>query len=338
MNVLIIGGTRFVGRHIAQAFTERGHGVTLFNRGSNPGVHEDLDQVHGDRATDLPRLDGRAWDAVIDTSCYTPNVAEISARYFAGRAKRYVFISTISVYDHAHTQGPDENAPLLELPQEANPAEFDEERYGALKALCEQTVRRHFGERVTVLRPGLVAGPFDPTDRFTYWPVRFDEGGEVVTPLPQSRLQYIDARDLAQFVVSAVENGIDGTFNVVTQAGAVTFGDLCNACMSAAAPEDAIAVPLTDEFLGQHDVRPWSELPLWIPAASEYGSIASADSSRAAAAGLHVRPIADTVRDTLAWARGAEKRPGALKAGMAPEREAELLAAAAATGVLDSLR
>jgi 2'-hydroxyisoflavone reductase len=338
MNVLIIGGTRFVGRHIAQTFTERGHRVTLFNRGSNAGVHADLEQVHGDRASDLPRLDGRSWDAVIDTSCYTPNLADISARYFSGRAKRYVFISTISVYDHAGTHGPDENAPVLELPEDANPEEFSEERYGALKVLCEQTVRRHFGERVTVLRPGLVAGPFDPTDRFTYWPVRFDAGGYVVTPLPQSRLQYIDARDLAQFAVNAAENGVDGTFNVVTSAGSVTFGDLCEACMSAAAPEDALAAALSDEFLGKHDVRPWSELPLWIPAASEYGSIASADSSRAAAAGLQVRPIADTVRDTLAWARSAEKRPGALKAGMAPEREAALLAAAAATGVLDTLR
>jgi 2'-hydroxyisoflavone reductase len=338
MNVLVIGGTRFVGRHIAQAFVERGHHVTLFNRGSNASVHDNLEQVHGDRSSDLPRLDGRTWDAVIDTSCYTPNVAEISARYFSTRARRYVFVSTISVYDHARTQGPDENAPVLELPEGANPNEFNEERYGALKVLCEESVRRDFGDRVTVLRPGLVAGPFDPTDRFTYWPVRFDEGGEVATPLPQSRLQYIDARDLAQFAVRAVENAIDGTFNVVTPAGSRTFNDLCQACMSEASAEDALAVPLSDEFLGQHDVRPWSELPLWIPEASEYGSIASADSARAAAVGLEIRPIADTVRDTLAWARSAEKRPGALKAGMAPEREAQLLADAAATGALDMLR
>lgn len=332
MNILILGGTRFVGRHIAEMLTARGHRVTLFNRGNNPDVHRDLEQIHGDRATDLDRLHGRMWQAVIDTSGYTPNVVDASARYFKDRVQRYVFVSTISVYDHEKTAGPDEDSPVLELPEGEDPSEYRDERYGALKVLCERDVLRRFGKKATILRPGLVAGPFDPTDRFTYWPLRFDEGGEVVTPLEQSAVQYIDVRDLAAFAVRAVENDVSGTFNCVTPRGSITFGDLCRACMHEAAAEDALMVALSDEFLAEQEVRPWSELPLWIPAASEYAGIANASSERALAAGLHVRSVAETVRDTLAWARTAEKRPGALKAGLAPEREGALLEVARLAG------
>lgn len=339
MNILIIGGTRFVGRHIAQAFAARGHGVTLFNRGSEPSVHADLEQVHGDRASDLARLDGRTWDTVVDMCGYTPNVVETSAKYFADKARQYVFVSSISVYDHAHTGGPAEDAPLLQFPKDADPSEYSDERYGALKALCEARVRDAFGDRAAVIRPGLVAGPFDPTDRFTYWPVRFDEGGEVLAPPRSSRLQYIDARDLAAFAVNLAELQMGGTYNCATLAGSVNFGDLFDACLAQASAEDACVVEVSDEFLASQNVRPWSELPLWIPAASEYAGIANADSSRAAAAGLGFRPLQETVADTLAWARTAEKRPGGLKAGLAPEREAELLAAAGAVGdALDRLR
>lgn len=332
MNVLIIGGTRFVGRHIADALVAHGHGVTLFNRGTNAPVHEELEQIHGDRAGDLQRLEGRAFDAVVDTSGYTPGIVGTAVHYFKDRTKRYVFISTVSVYDHERTQGPAEDAPLMQLPEGADPNAYAEERYGALKVLCEQAVLDGFGERATILRPGLVAGPYDPTDRFTYWPVRFDEGGEVLAPAARSRAQYIDARDLAAFTAHVIETDTGGIFNCVTPRGSVTFGELCEACMHEASAEDAAVVAVPDEFLGEHDVRPWSELPLWIPAASEYASIANADSSRALAAGLTIRPLHDTVRDTLAWARAAEKRPGALKAGLAPEREAELLEAARASG------
>jgi 2'-hydroxyisoflavone reductase len=328
MNVLILGGTKFVGRHIALAFVRAGHQVTLFNRGSNPDVLAELEQIHGDRDGDLQRLDGRTWDAVIDTSAYTPNVVERSCAYFAERTKRYVFISTVSVYDHTKTAGPDEDAPLLGLPEDADTSTFSVEQYGGLKVLCEQIAQRCFGDRLTILRPGLVAGPFDHTDRFTYWPVRFDEGGEVLAPLPQHPIQYIDARDLAEFAVHVVEAGVSGTFNCVTPRGSVNFGDLCEACMHEAAPEDASVVAMPDEFFAQHEVAPWSELPLWIPAATEFASIGHADSSRALAAGLRIRSVGETVRDTLAWARTAEKRPGALQAGMTPEREAELLSAA----------
>jgi 2'-hydroxyisoflavone reductase len=328
MEVLIIGGTRFVGRHIADALAARGHRITLFNRGTNADVHANLKQVHGDRATDLHRLGDGRWDAVIDTSCYTPNIMETSAGYFGERTKRYVFISTISVYDHGATDGPGEDAAVMQLPAEADPAAFNIEYYGALKVLCEQAVQRAFGDRTTILRPGLVAGPFDPTDRFTYWPVRFDEGGEVIAPLASSRVQYVDVRDLANFAVHVCEHDVAGVFNCVTPRGSVTFGDLCQACMHEAAPEDASVVEVSDEFLAEHQVEPWSELPLWIPAASEYAGITNADSRRALNAGMTIRPMHETARDTLAWARIAEKHPGGLDAGLSPEREAELLAAA----------
>lgn len=339
MNVLIIGGTRFVGRHIAAAFIERGHSVTLFNRGSDPSVHADLEQVHGDRSSDLSRLDGRTWDAVIDVCGYTPNIVEASANYFRERTSHYVFVSSISVYDHAGTDGPAEDAAVLEFPKDADSSVYSDERYGALKVLCERQVYRAFGDSAAVMRPGLVAGPFDPTDRFTYWPVRFDAGGDVLAPERTCRVQYIDARDLANFTVNLSELQMGGTYNCTTPAGSLNFGDLCDACLAHASAEDAYVVEMPDEFLGAHKVQPWSELPLWIPAASEYASISNADSSRAVAAGLSVRSLSETVADTLAWARTAEKRLGALKAGLSPEREGELLAAAGpASGPLDRLR
>lgn len=328
MKVLLLGGTRFVGRHIADALAARRHEVTLFNRGSNPSVHADLEQIHGDRATDLQRLDGRSWDTVIDTSGYTPDVVAAAARYFAKRTQRYIFVSTISVYDHERTSGPDEDSPLMQFPEGADPSVYSDERYGALKALCEAQVKETFGDRAAIVRPGLVAGPFDPTDRFTYWPVRFDDGGDVLAPPPASRVQFIDARDLAAFIAGLAEGAVAGAYNCVTPRGSLTFADLFDACLAEASAEDANVVAMPDEFFAIHDVRPWTELPLWIPSASDLAGIASADSGRAAAAGLRIRPLRETVRDTLAWARVAEKRPGALKAGLSPEREAELLAAA----------
>ncbi|HLI96081.1 MAG TPA: hypothetical protein VKT72_08345, partial [Candidatus Baltobacteraceae bacterium] len=191
-------------------------------------------------------------------------------------------------------------------------------------------VRRVFGDRAVVLRPGLIVGPFDHTDRFTYWPVRFDEGGDVLAPPAQTRVRYIDARDLAAFVAHLVERSGSGTFNCVTPPGSVTFGAIAEACMSEASAEDAQAVWVSEEFLALHDVQPWSELPLWIPESSTFGRLNNVDSSRALAAGLAIRSLHETVRDTLAWARTAEKRLGALAAGLSPEREAELLTEARA--------
>jgi 2'-hydroxyisoflavone reductase len=322
MNVLIVGGTRFVGRHMAAAFVERGHHVTLFNRGTDPSVHADLEQIHGDRISDLRRLDGRTWDAVVDACGYTPDVVETSAAYFRDRTARYVFVSTISVYDHDCKEAPDEDAPLFRLPAGADSSQQSSEHYGALKALCENAVRAAYGH-ATIVRPGLVAGPHDPTDRFTYWPLRFDRGGTLLAPPSERCIQYIDARDLAAFVVNLVERNVEGTYNCVTPPGALTFADLYRACAHEAAAEDAQTVEASDEFLEQHGVQHWTDLPLWLP--KQWEHMVQVGSSRAVAAGLRTRPLAETVREVLAWAREAGRHTGALESGLSPAREAELL-------------
>lgn len=323
MNILLLGGTRFVGRHIAEALQGRSHAVTLFNRGSHPDVHADLRQIHGDRKSGFSQLDGMTWDAVVDTSAYTPDVVELSARYFEPYVKRYLFVSTISVYDDSKTSGPDEDAPVLELPEGADPTAFDVQYYGALKILCERKAREILDERVTVVRPGLVAGPHDPTDRFTYWPLRFEAGGRILAAPRQSRIQYIDVRDLAAFCAELMEKDDSGTYNCVTPVGALTFGDLYRAC-SQVVGDAADVIEPGEAFLKAHNVEPWSDLPLWIPQDDPSCNVTNTDPSRALSRGLRIRSIAQTVRDVLQWARGAGKHFGALAAGLSPEREAEL--------------
>lgn len=328
LNVLILGGSRFVGRHITYALLANGHRVTHFNRGiSNPHVRSDVETIQGDRTTDLGRLGDRKWDAVIDTSGYTPDVVERSARYFADRAAHYVFISTISVYDPQQTNGPDEDSPLSTLPPDASRTKMVPETYGALKVLCEEILRSTFRQRVAILRPSLVAGPDDPTDRFTYWPVRVASGGQILAPVAATEpLQYIDARDLAEFAVHVLEHRDSGTYNCVTPRSSSQFGDLLDACVRVA--HSSASITWADaQFLSEHDVAPWAELPLWIPDGNPHRSITNADSSRALVRGLRIRPLIETVRDTLTWARAAGKQLGSLQAGLAPERERALLSA-----------
>jgi 2'-hydroxyisoflavone reductase len=327
MNVLIIGGTRFVGRHIVDALIERGHRVTLFNRGvSNASAFEDVEQVHGDRARDLHLLDGRTWDVVVDACGYTPDVVEQSARYFAERTARYIFISTISVYDfNAATARIDEDSKLAVLPAGADRSTVTPESYGPLKVLCEEVVRSTYRHRASIVRPGLVAGPHDPTDRFTYWPVRMEAGGTVLAPeSAEHPVQYIDARDLAHFTVRLLESADSGTYNAVTPPGAVTFGELLEACGRAAASGVRIQW-VNGGFLEAHGVQPWADLPMWIPAGSQFAAHLSVSGARALVRGLQPRSVAETVRDTLAWAKLTGRRMGELKAGLSPAREAELL-------------
>jgi 2'-hydroxyisoflavone reductase len=326
MNILIIGGTRFVGRHLTRAFLARGHSVTHFNRGiTAPPPGSDVPTVHGDRMHHLDRLGPRAWDAVIDTSGYTPDVVQTSTRYFAELAARYVFISTISVYDENRTSGPDEDAPLHTLPEHADRTVLNYEYYGALKALCENVVVSTYRHRATILRPGLIAGPDDPTDRFTYWPLRVYAAREVLAPVsPQEPVQYIDARDLAAFAVRTVEASDGGTYNCVTPRDSLHFGDLLAACSRAAHSRPTFSF-VEAEFLREHHVDPWSDMPLWIPQGDPHRGITSANSARALVHGLIIRSLTETVRDTLDWARAAGKRMGTLQAGLSPEREEQLL-------------
>ncbi len=324
--VLVLGGTRFVGRHIVDALVAAGARVTLFNRGrSDPSPRGDVENVRGDRSHDLDALREKRFDAVIDTCGYTPDVVRSSARFFQSRANRYIFVSSVSVYDleRIGSDRVDEDAPLLGLPAGVDPTVRSDEHYGALKNLCESEVREAFGEHAVILRPGLVAGPHDPTDRFTYWPLRIAAGGDVLAPPPDRNIQYVDVRDVALFAATIVRDEIGGTYNVVAPPDAYTFGDLIGEC--ARVSEGHPKTRWTEEsFLIEHGVRPWSELPLWIARSDPAAALLRATPERAVARGLQCMPLSYTVRDTFAWASNARSLD-ALQAGLSRAREKELL-------------
>jgi 2'-hydroxyisoflavone reductase len=330
MRLLVLGGTVFLGRAVVEAALARGHEVTTFTRGqTNRGLFEAVEELHGDRDGDLTALEGRDWDAVIDTSGYVPRVVRASAQLLEPRVPHYQFVSSISVYaDFA--SGPTENSPVAHLddPQ----SEDVQQHYGALKVLCEQTVADLYGaDRTLVVRPGLLVGPHDPTDRFTYWVERVARGGEVLAPgRPDRRVQLIDVRDLAEWMVGLAESRRTGTFNATGPVPPVTMGELLETCHDVSG-SDATLVWVDDDFLLERGVGQWQELPLWLAEPAWAGMLA-ADVSRAVAAGLTFRPLEDTVRATLEWARSDSLRPEkpgvqVPQAGMEPEREAELLAA-----------
>jgi 2'-hydroxyisoflavone reductase len=324
MRLLVLGGTAFAGRHLVELAIERGHDVTLFNRGqTGAGLFPGVERVIGERAGNLEGLAGRPFDAAVDTSGYLPADVERSATILAGTTGRYLFVSSRSVYADHSAPGANEDAAVAELPAGAPQDEVTEESYGPLKALCERAVSAAFPDRAVILRPGLIVGPHDPTGRFTYWPRRLAEGGDVLAPAPPEQpVQVIDVRDLAAFALDLLEAGTGGTFDVVSPAGMLTLANVIDACRQAAAVESQ-TVWVGEDFLLERGVEPWSEIPLWIPG-DEYAGFQRSDTSRAMAAGLHVRPIADTAADTLRWTRaGDAPRGGALTR----EREAELLAA-----------
>jgi 2'-hydroxyisoflavone reductase len=323
MRLLIFGGTSFAGRHLAALALARDHELTLFNRGrTGPALFPEAERVAGERAGSLEGLRGRRFDAVIDMSGYFPADVERSARLLAPAAQTYLFVSSRSVYADHSVPGIDETAALAELPPDAPSDEITGESYGPLKVACERAAQDAFGTRAVILRPGLIVGPYDPTGRFTYWPSRVAAGGDVLAPAPPGQaVQLIDARDLAAFALALVEQGAEGTFDVVTPAGMLTLGGVLDACREASG-SDAAPVWVDERFLLDHGVEPWTELPLWTPGA-EFAGFQCSDTSRAVAAGLTVRPIAETAADTLAWAAAAAPDPGA---AMTRAREAELLA------------
>jgi len=322
MNLLIIGGTRFVGRQLVEYALTRGHTITLFNRGqSNPDLFPQIEQLHGDRATDLSLLQDRSWDAVIDTCGYVPRVVRLSAQALVGHTDRYVFISTVSVYAEDNPHGMAEDSPLAKLKDESV-EEITGETYGGLKVLCEKTVEQAYPDRALIIRPGLIVGPHDPTDRFTYWPWRIAHGGEVLAPgNPDQPQQIIDARDMAQWIVQMVEGKRAGIFNAVGPDYALTTKRMLEACVAVCNPQARLTW-LSESFLLEHKVEPWSEIPVWVP--EKECAFDTCHNARAMAAGLKFRSIEETIRDTLAWAR---TRPidHAWRAGMKAEREAELL-------------
>ncbi len=324
MKLLIIGGTRFVGRHLVEHALARGHRLTLFNRGqSNPELFPQVEQLRGDRAVDLSPLQDRSWDAVIDTCGYVPRIVRLSAQALAGHVDHYVFISTGSVYAGNNPPGMDEDSPLATLTDESV-EEVTGETYGGLKALCEKVVQQAYPDQALIIRPGLIVGPHDPTDRFTYWPWRVAQGGEVLAPGQADQpLQIIDARDLVQWLVSLVEAKHTRIFNAVGPDYALTTRRMLEACVAVCNPQARLTW-VAESFLLEHNVEPWSELPVWLP--EKESALFICRNARAIAAGLKFRPIEETLSDTLAWAR---TRPAdhAWGAGMKAEREAELLRA-----------
>jgi 2'-hydroxyisoflavone reductase len=328
MEYLILGGTSFVGRHLVDAALARDHEVTVFNRGhTNPGLWVDVEELRGDREGDLGALEGHRWDAVVDTSGYVPRIVRASAELLRDAVQHYTFISSVSVYAD-FSRGPDETA----LEQLADAGSEDvEQHYGALKAACEYTVEEVFPDAALIIRPGLIVGPWDPTGRFTYWPSRIARGGDVLVPEPRSlRLQFIDARDLADWVVRMAEQRATGRYNATGPVARPTLEDLLEMCRRVANPEARLQWVAT-QFLTERDVEQWQELPLWI-VGSEHAGIMDVDISKAVKAQLTFRPIEDTVRDTLEWSQAHPEWPNPDKqdierppAGLSPEREALLL-------------
>jgi len=325
VRLLILGGTVFVGRHIVRAAQERGHEVTLFNRGqSNPDLFPGVEQLRGDRDGDLSALDGGRWDAVVDTGGYVPRVVRASAERLAGNVDHYTFISSLSVYSDFSAEGLVESSPVATIEDPAV-EEVTGETYGPLKALCEQVVQEVYGDGALVVRPGLIVGPHDPTDRFTYWPVRVARGGDVLAPgAPERPVQFIDARDLAAWSVRMIEEGRSGIYNATGPEGGLPMGEVLAACRRVS-ESDARFLWVDGDFLLERDVQPWSEMPLWLTGEDAVG-FGSVNVEKAVADGLRFRPLGETAGDTLAWAR---QRPAdhEWRAGLNAEREAELLEA-----------
>jgi 2'-hydroxyisoflavone reductase len=323
MNLLILGGTIFLGRHLAESALRRGHTVTLFNRGQhNPELFPEVEKLRGDRATDLDPLKGREWDAVIDTCGYFPRVVRNSAEMLRDSVGHYTFISSISVYPDFSKPGMDEAAPVGTL-EDPTVEEVTGETYGPLKALCEQAVEEALPGRTLNIRPGLIVGPFDPSDRFTYWPRRVAQGGDVLAPAgPDFPVEIIDARDLAEWNLDMVEQGKTGVYNATGPDYTLTLGKVLETCKEVSG-SDARFVWMDEKFLLDHEVGPWMELPLWV-SGDDVDGFSKIDCRRAIAAGLRFRPLEETVRDTLEWDR---TRPADVeyRAGMKPEREQELL-------------
>jgi 2'-hydroxyisoflavone reductase len=320
VRLLVLGGTKFLGRAAVEAALARGHEVTLFNRGeTNPELFPEAEKLRGDRTAGLDGLRGREWDAVLDPSGYLPRVVRESAELLAGAAGHYLFVSSISAY--ASLAAPnDEASPLAKLGEMPDDRLLEDySNYGALKVLCEEAVAEAFGESHAIVRPGLIVGAHDPTGRFTYWPHRVARGGEVLAPAPPERhVQFVDVRDLGSWLVDLSERSATGAYNA-THPGR-SWGELLETCRDVAGG-DATFTWVPDSFLAEREVGEWMELPMWIQASDEAG-IHEADVSRAIADGLAFRPLEETVRDTLDLARRTDE------AGLSPEREAALLAAA----------
>lgn len=331
LRVLIFGGTGFLGPHFVEALQAGGHQITLFNRGrTNPGLFSSLETLIGDRDGKLDALKGREWDVVIDDSGYVPRHVKLTADLLRDRIRHYIFVSSISVYGTFPKPGLDEDDAVAQ-PPDPKVEEVNGETYAGLKAGCEQVIESTYGSRATIVRPHIVVGPGDSTDRFTYWVARVARGGQVLAPgSAQDPLQYIDVRDLAAFMRLCAEERPPGRFNACTPPGAHTIGELMETGKRVSG-SNATFVWADADFIQQQELRQKGEIPLWLPTTGPVAGASLVSSARAVEHGLRFRDLATSVRDTLDWnnQRPAEQRQK-LAVGMTPEREAELLKLVAA--------
>jgi len=333
LRILILGGTGFTGPYQVRYALSRGHKVTTFNRGkTHPGeLPKEVEQLIGDRNGQLDALKGRKWDVAIDNPTTLPAWVRDAAEMLKGNVEGYVFISTISVYADT-SKGADEMAPLAKY-EGADPYKetlqamkaSGYKTYGPLKALSEKEAEKWFPGKTLIVRPGLIVGPRDETDRFTYWPVRIERGGELLAPgTPTDPVQFIDARDLAEWTIRMVENRETEIYNATGPAKPLAVGEMLDQ-IKGAFNSDATFTWVTADFLEKQKVEAWSDMPVWT---GEESGMARTNITRALAKGLTFRPLAETARDTLAWFKSQpQDRQSKLRAGLTPEREAEVLTA-----------
>ncbi|RKH50082.1 NAD-dependent epimerase/dehydratase family protein [Corallococcus llansteffanensis] len=332
LSILILGGTRFLGPALVEAAKTRGHTLTLFNRGkTNPGLFPDVEKLQGDRdptkGEGLKALEGRKWDVVIDTSGYFPRIVKASADLLAPNVGQYVFISSVSAYKEMTKPNLTETDAVATIEATA-PEEITETSYGAFKALCEQAAEAAFPGRALNIRPGYIVGPYDGSDRFTYWPLRVAKGGEMLAPGDgEDPVQFVDARDLAAFIILNAERRTMGLFNVTGPAKPIKMRPLLEGIREATG-SDARFTWVDTAFLEKQQPNPLAEIPIWTARTGAEGGLGSVSIARALQAGLTTRPLADTVRDTLAWFHALPpERQEKQRAGLKAEREQELLAA-----------
>jgi 2'-hydroxyisoflavone reductase len=330
--ILILGGTNFLGPHVVTTALARGHTVTLFNRGkTHTELFPQVEKLHGDRDGQLDALKGRTWDAVVDTSGYVPRIVKMSAELLAPSVKQYIFVSTISVYAPNAPRGADESAPVEKLldPNSEDIKGNKLKNYGALKALSEQAAEAAMPDRVANIRPGLIIGPGDPTGRFSHWPSRLADGGEVLCPGDGSTpVQYIDGRDLGDWIVHLIEKNLTGTMNALGPEKPITMKEVIDAC-NAAGGNKATPVWVASKFLEQQEVAPWAEMPMWIPNEGEDVGFGTLSNAKALKAGIRFRPIGDTAKDTLAWLATLpeDQRAKLRSSGIKPDKEQKVIAA-----------
>ncbi len=330
MDILILGGPKFLGRATIDAALAAGHNVTLFNRGqTNPDLYLHVEKLRGDRDGQLDALKGRTWDVVIDNCGFAPRIVRQSAELLTDHVGRYIFISAFSAYQDLNQSALDgvdrtlpgmhEDSPLV-IPDDKTVEPVTFETYGGLKVLCERVVQEVYGERALIIRPGLIVGPHDPGQVLTFWVRRVAQGGDMYAPSsPNYPLQFVDVRDEAEWTIRLAEGGVGGVYNITGPDRRLTYGEVLETAREIA-HSDANPVWVSDDLVVEQGVKPWREIPMWLPHVVGWTSVSI---DKALAAGLTFRPLADTIQATLAWAQTHEPNP----AHLTREREAEILEA-----------